>query len=143
MVKETREIQGTSIIGAIMALARYLLFQRQATTTYTVSNHIFLSDFLDSDDSDCVAMIAHIRSNFKPMHDLFLVMKSRETPTADEILMASGKKRFDDSIQAEYLKIIAAQASGIKEAFAKQQAKELVRTNILYSTFFLSCLEDL
>jgi hypothetical protein len=70
-------------------------------------------------------------------------MKSRETPTADEILMASGKKRFDDSIQAEYLKIIAAQASGIKEAFAKQQAKELVRTNILYSTFFLSCLEDL
>ena len=68
-------------------------------------------------------------------------MKSRETPTADEILMASGKKHFDNSIQAEYLKIIAEQASGIKEAFAKQQVEELVCTNILYSTFFLSCFE--
>lgn len=76
------------------------------------------------------------------MHDLFLVMKGRETPTADEILMASGKKCFDESIQAEYLKMIEKQASGIKEAFAKQQAKDLV-CDILYSVFFLSCLEDL
>ncbi|KAF8235292.1 hypothetical protein L208DRAFT_1541759 [Tricholoma matsutake] len=57
------------------------------------------------------------------MHNLYLVMKGRETPTADEILMASGKKTFDNSLQAEYLKIIEEQASGIKEAFMKQQAK--------------------
>ena len=48
-------------------------------------------------------MITHIRLNFKPMQNLFLVMKSCETPTADEILMALGKKHFDNSIQAEYL----------------------------------------
>jgi hypothetical protein len=72
-------------------------------------------------------MIGHIRTNFKAMHDLFLVMKSRDIPTADEILMASGKKPFEDSIQAEYLKLIEEQASGIKDAFAKQQAKAAVR----------------
>lgn len=74
------------------------------------------------------------------MHNLFLVMKSRETPTADEILMASGKKGFDNSLQEEYLTMIERQALGIKEAFAKQQAKELVR-DILYSVF-LSYLEN-
>jgi hypothetical protein len=72
-------------------------------------------------------MIGHIRTNFKSMHDLFIVMKSRDTPTADEILIASGKKPFDNSLQAEYLKLIEEQASGIKEAFAKQQAKAAVR----------------
>lgn len=72
-------------------------------------------------------MIAHIRTNFKAMHNLYLVMKGCETPTADEILMASGKKTFDNSLQAEYLKIIEEQASGIKEAFMKQQAKVAVR----------------
>lgn len=76
-------------------------------------------------------MIAHIRTNFKAMHDLYLVMKGRDTPTADEILMASGKKTFDNSIQAEYLKIIQKQASGIKEAFMKQQAKAAV-CNVQY-----------
>jgi hypothetical protein len=81
-----------------------------------------------------VAMIAHIRSIFKPMYDLFVVMKGRETPTADEILMASGKKNFDDSIREEYLKIIETQSLGIKEAFAKQQAKDSV-CNLLYIIF--------
>ena len=76
-------------------------------------------------------MIAHIRTNFKAMHDLYLVVKGCDTPTADEILMASGKKTFNNSLQAEYLKIIEEQASGIKEAFMKQQAKAAVR-NVQY-----------
>ena len=71
-------------------------------------------------------MITHIHANFKVMHNLYLVMKGHETPTADEILMASGKKTFDNSLQVEYLKIIEEQASGIKEAFMKQQAKVAV-----------------
>ncbi|KDR70575.1 hypothetical protein GALMADRAFT_144479 [Galerina marginata CBS 339.88] len=37
--------------------------------------------------------------------------------------MASAKKTFDDSLQAEYLKIIEEQSSGIKKAFAKQELK--------------------
>ena len=76
-------------------------------------------------------MIAHIRTNFKAMHNLYVVMKGCDTPTADEILMASGKKTFDNSLQAKYLKIIEEQALGIKEAFMKQQAKAAVR-NIQY-----------
>jgi len=76
-------------------------------------------------------MIAHICTNFKAMHNLYLVMKGHDTPTADEILMASGKKTFDNSLQAKYLKIIKEQASGIKEAFIKQEAKAAV-CNIQY-----------
>ncbi|KAF8812634.1 hypothetical protein BYT27DRAFT_7086466 [Phlegmacium glaucopus] len=68
-------------------------------------------------------MVGHIRSHFKPMHDLFLVMKIRDTPTDDEILMASGKKVLDGLRHTEYSKIIEAQATGIKEAFAKQLAQ--------------------
>ena len=76
-------------------------------------------------------MIAHICTKFKAMHNLYLVMKGRNTPTADEILMASGKKTFNNLLQAKYLKIIEEQALGIKEAFMKQQAKEAV-CNIQY-----------
>jgi hypothetical protein len=60
------------------------------------------------------------------MHNLYLVMMGCNTPTADKILMASGKKIFDNSLQAEYLKVIEEQASDIKEAFMKQQAKAVV-----------------
>ncbi len=77
-------------------------------------------------------MTGHIRTHFQAMHDLFLVMKSRDAPTSDEILMASGKKTFDNSLQAEYLKIIEEQASGIKEAFAKQQAKAAVSDVVMH-----------
>jgi hypothetical protein len=60
-------------------------------------------------------------------------MKQRDTPTTDEILMASGKKAFDNSLQADYLKIIETEAAGIKEVFEKQKAKSAVRN------FFLFC----
>jgi|ERR1700678_1358196 hypothetical protein len=106
-----------------MVLAESLLYQKQAIITFTVS----LSLLIYFNSNILSAMIGHIRTNFKAMHDLFLVMKSRDIPTADEILMASGKKPFEDSIQAEYLKLIEEQASGIKDAFAKQQAKAAVR----------------
>ena len=66
------------------------------------------------------------------MHNLYLVMKQQDTPTNDEILMASGKKVFDNSLQADYLKVIEAEAAGIKEAFEKQKAKSTVRNVLLY-----------
>ena len=53
-------------------------------------------------------------------------MRQQDTPTNDEILMASGKKPFNNSLQADYLKIIEAEAAGIKEAFEKQKAKSTV-----------------
>ena len=40
--------------------------------------------------------------------------------------MASGKKPFNNSIQANYLNIIETEAAGIKEAFEKQKAKSAV-----------------
>lgn len=61
------------------------------------------------------------------MYQLFLVLKARKaSPTANEILFASGKKPFDSSIHAEYIKKLEAQAAGIKEAFMRQQAKAVV-----------------
>jgi len=59
-------------------------------------------------------------------------MKQRDTPTDDEILMASAKKPFNDLLQADYLKIIEAEAAGIKEAFEKQKAKSAVHSVLLY-----------
>ena len=60
------------------------------------------------------------------MYDLFLIMKTHDNPTNDEILIASGKKDLDDLQRAEYSKVIEAHAAGIKEAFAKQQLKAVV-----------------
>lgn len=59
-------------------------------------------------------------------------MKQRDSPTNDEILMASRKKPFDNSLQAEYLKVIEAEAAGIKEAFEKQKAKSAVSNVFCY-----------
>jgi len=39
----------------------------------------------------------------------------------------SGKKPFDKLLQADYLKIIEAEAAGIKEVFEKQKVKSSVR----------------
>lgn len=77
------------------------------------------------------------------MHNLYLIMKSRKTLTNDEVLMASGKKQFEDLLHAEYLSIVEAQVAGIKDVFAKQQAKaavgpppSLFATGILRFSFF-------
>jgi hypothetical protein len=61
------------------------------------------------------------------MSQLYLVMKGCGTPpTPDEKLYASGKKPFDSSIHANYIEKLEGQVAGIKEAFAKQQAKSAV-----------------
>jgi len=66
------------------------------------------------------------------MYQLYLVLKGRDTlPTADEILFASGKKAFDVSTHASYMKRLEEQAAGIKEAFARQQAKAAVCSLLL------------
>ena len=65
------------------------------------------------------------------MYDLFLVMKTRDNPTNDDILIASGKKDLDDVQCTELSKVIEAQAASIKEAFTKQQTKAVV-------SFFIS-----
>ena len=61
------------------------------------------------------------------MYQLYLVMKGHGTPpTPDEMLYALRKKPFDSSIHANYIERLDAQVAGIKEAFAKQQAKSTV-----------------
>ena len=58
------------------------------------------------------------------MYQLYLVLKSHNMPlTPNEILYALGKKQFDLSIHADYIKRIDSHVAGIKEAFTKQQAK--------------------
>jgi hypothetical protein len=61
------------------------------------------------------------------MYQLYLVLKGHNIPpTRDEVLYASGKKQFDSSIHTDYIKRLDSQVAGIKEAFAKQQAKSAV-----------------
>jgi hypothetical protein len=47
-------------------------------------------------------------------------------PLPEEVSYASGKLPFDSSIHAEYIQKLDAQAAGIKEAFARQQARAAV-----------------
>ena len=54
-------------------------------------------------------------------------LRIEHPPTSEEIQFASGQKRFDPSIHAEYLQKLNAQTSGIKESFAKQKANAAVR----------------
>ena len=69
-------------------------------------------------------LIGHLKTSFPHMYQLYLVMKGNNTPpTLDEIMYALGKKPFDSSIHANYIQRLDAQVAGIKEAFAKQQAK--------------------
>ncbi|KAF8071963.1 hypothetical protein FPV67DRAFT_1412468, partial [Lyophyllum atratum] len=72
-------------------------------------------------------LTGHLKSTFKPMYQLYLVLYARSRdgiqPTPEEVLYASGQQAFDPSIHAEYIQKLDAQAAGIKEAFAKQQAK--------------------
>jgi hypothetical protein len=67
---------------------------------------------------------------FKPMYQLYLVLYSRSRhgvqPSPEEVLFASGKMPFDASVHDQYIKTLDAQAAGIKEAFARQQAKAAV-----------------
>jgi hypothetical protein len=78
-----------------------------------------------------LGLTGHLKSTFKPMYQLYLVLYSRShngvQPSPEEVLYASGKKPFDASVHDKYIETLDAQAAGIKEAFARQQAKAAVR----------------
>jgi hypothetical protein len=64
------------------------------------------------------------------MYQLYLVLYGRSRngvqPNTEEVLYASGKTPFDPSVHDQYNKTLDTQAAGIKEAFARQQAKAAV-----------------
>ena len=64
------------------------------------------------------------------MYQLYMALYSRSRngvqPSPEEVLYASGNMPFDASVHEQYIKTLDAQAAGIKEAFARQQAKAAV-----------------
>ena len=67
-------------------------------------------------------LVGHLRSTFKLLFQLYLVMKSHNgPPTTDEIMYASGQKSFDLAVHNLYIAKLEEHTIGIKEAFAKQQ----------------------
>ena len=75
-------------------------------------------------------LVGHLRSTFKSLFQLYLVMKSRNglhPPTTDGIMYASGQKLFDSTAHQLYIEKLEEHNIGIKEAFAKQQAAANVR----------------
>lgn len=73
-------------------------------------------------------LVGHLRTTFKPMFELYLVMKSRsgQPPTNDEIMYASNQKPFDSAAHAIYIDKLEEHTSNIKDAFAKQVAAATV-----------------
>ncbi|KAH9008872.1 hypothetical protein EDB83DRAFT_2168691, partial [Lactarius deliciosus] len=71
-------------------------------------------------------LVGHLRSTFKPLFQLYLVMKSRNGHplTPDEIMYASGQKPFDSTTHTLYLQELEKHTTSIKEAFLKQRAAE-------------------
>ena len=70
----------------------------------------------------CQGLIGHLKTLFPHMYQLYLVLKGHNMPpTPDEILYASGKKQYDSSTHANYIKRLDSQVAGIKEAFANNK----------------------
>ncbi|KAH9019930.1 hypothetical protein EDB83DRAFT_2212226, partial [Lactarius deliciosus] len=67
-------------------------------------------------------LVGHLRTHFKSLFNLYMVLKDRETPpTEDEKAFASGDKEFTGQDQAEYVKALEMRASTIASAFFRQQ----------------------
>lgn len=74
-----------------------------------------------------IGLVGHLRCHFKPLFNLYMVLKGRETPaTEDEIAIASGRKEFTGQDQAEYIKALEARASTIASAFLRQEQAAMV-----------------
>jgi len=72
------------------------------------------------------------------MHQLYCILKnSDETPTPDEIAIASGKKQLDGRTEAEYIKKLKMSSENIKKAFENQQAHAAV-SNVVFSSIWMS-----
>ena len=95
-------------------------------------------EFLDAYTNCLQGLVGHLRSTFKPMFELYLVMKSHsglQPPTADEIMYASGQKPFNSVAHALYIDKLEEHTASIKDAFAKQSAAAAVGfTTILVSS---------
>lgn len=69
-----------------------------------------------------------MRTHFKPLFKLYLVLKDRDTPPSqDEIAFASGHKEFAGQDQAEYVKALEVKASTLSSAFLRQERAAMVR----------------
>ncbi|GLB44045.1 putative protein dimerization activity [Lyophyllum shimeji] len=74
--------------------------------------------------SNVSGLVAHLKTNFPPMHQLYTVLQARGSPpTPDEIAFAAGKKTLDASTQSKWLKELENTSNNLKKAFAAQQAQ--------------------
>ena len=66
-------------------------------------------------------LIGHIKTHFPTTYRLFLYLKDHnESPTEDEIVIASGKKTLDPNKAAEYLVKLEKASSNLVDAFSQQ-----------------------
>ena len=83
--------------------------------------------FLFSMTFSFTGLTGHLRTHFKSLHNLYMVLKERDTPpSADELAFASGHKDFTGEDQAIYIKALEARASTIASAFMRQEQASIV-----------------
>lgn len=72
-------------------------------------------------------LIGHIKTHFPAMYHLYLCLKDCvESPTKDEVAIASGKKSLDPMQAAEYLLELEKSLSNIVDAFVQQNKRVIV-----------------
>ena len=91
--------------------------------------------------SRLLGLVGHLRSHFKPLFNLYMVLKDRETPpTEDKMAFASGSKEFTGQDQAEYVKALETRASTIASAFFRQKQTEMV--SYVVHILLFSCIKN-
>jgi hypothetical protein len=71
-----------------------------------------------------LVLVNNLRVHVKPMFRLYCILKDREDPpSTDEIAVASGMKKLDATMEAEYLKKLENTPGNIRKAFEDQQAR--------------------
>ena len=61
------------------------------------------------------------------MFCLYCILKDRvESPTSEEVAIASGKQALDGKSESEYIRKLEASAENIRKAFAAQEAQAAV-----------------
>ena len=76
------------------------------------------------------------------MYRLYSILKDREeSPTSDEIAIASGKKKLDGNTEAEYIKKLENTSENIKKAFEDQQARAGISENHTFNFDYLRLMK--
>ena len=72
-------------------------------------------------------LIGHLQRTFPALYQLYEVLAKRDSPpTQEEIDIATGKKKMDDTLAKKYLNELETISRNVREMFEEQQMRNKV-----------------